>query len=230
MLAGRHAGVADRHHPRRTRADPHRHARQRPTLRADGQGLPPLLSDAAADRRSPREGGRGGRRGCTGGSNSPCAGMVNAQADKRIAARLFVAPRTVQTHLAHLCTKLGRASRVQLASKNPVHRTGHAGNVSAVDHSQLRRRACGHRRTSAERGYTPLPAVIRAATPRAYDPRPAHLRVLTDVPALPTPHSRLVTGDTNRGKDAAKCRRQQRECSLLHGSDCRPNIWKNATQ
>jgi hypothetical protein len=90
--------------------------------------------------------------------------MVNWQADKRIAARLFVAPPTVQTHLTHLCTKLGRTSRTRLASKNPAPPDrGIAGSVSPVDHSHSRKRACGHHRTSAERGYTALPAAIRAA-------------------------------------------------------------------
>jgi predicted ATPase/DNA-binding CsgD family transcriptional regulator len=42
-------------------------------------------------------------------------------ANKRIATQLFVSPRTVQTHLTHIYTKLGITSRVQLAREAARH-------------------------------------------------------------------------------------------------------------
>jgi DNA-binding CsgD family transcriptional regulator len=42
-------------------------------------------------------------------------------ANNAIATRLFVSPRTVQTHLTHVYTKLGLTSRVQLVQEAARH-------------------------------------------------------------------------------------------------------------
>ena len=42
-------------------------------------------------------------------------------ANNDIAARLFVSPRTVQTHLTHVYTKLGLSSRVHLVQEAARH-------------------------------------------------------------------------------------------------------------
>jgi DNA-binding CsgD family transcriptional regulator len=68
--------------------------------------------------------GRGERKRPSSGwrSLTPTEGDVTrlvgeGLANKEIGARLFISPRTVETHLTHAYTKLGLTSRVQLAQE-----------------------------------------------------------------------------------------------------------------
>jgi DNA-binding CsgD family transcriptional regulator len=72
--------------------------------------------------------GRGQRKRPTSGwasltpTERDVVGLVSeGLANNDIAARLFVSPRTVQTHLTHVYTKLGLTSRVQLAQEAARH-------------------------------------------------------------------------------------------------------------
>jgi len=89
---------------------------------AEGAGLPTGEAIAYAQRR------RGERKRPTSGwaSLTPTERDVvrlvsEGLANNDIATRLFISPRTVQTHLTHAYTKLGLSSRVQLAQEATRH-------------------------------------------------------------------------------------------------------------
>ncbi len=89
---------------------------------AEGAALSTEQAIAYAQRR------RGGRKRPTSGwaSLTPTERDVvrlvsEGLANNDIATRLFVSPRTVQTHLTHVYTKLGLTSRVQLAQEAVRH-------------------------------------------------------------------------------------------------------------
>jgi predicted ATPase/class 3 adenylate cyclase/DNA-binding CsgD family transcriptional regulator len=88
----------------------------------EGAALPTEEAIAYAQR------GRGERKRPTSGwasltpTERDVVGLVSeGLANKEIATRLFVSPRTVQTHLTHVYTKLGLTSRVQLVQEAARH-------------------------------------------------------------------------------------------------------------
>jgi DNA-binding CsgD family transcriptional regulator len=68
--------------------------------------------------------GRGERKRATSGwgsltpmENDVVRLVTEGLGNRDIGARLFISPRTVQTHLTHVYAKLGLASRVQLVQE-----------------------------------------------------------------------------------------------------------------
>ena len=84
--------------------------------RAEGAALSTEEAIAYAQR------GRGERKRPTSGGPRDVVRLVSeGLAHYDIATRLFVSPRTVQTHLTHVYTKLGLTSRVQLVQEAARH-------------------------------------------------------------------------------------------------------------
>jgi DNA-binding CsgD family transcriptional regulator len=88
------------------------------------EGAAPSIDEAIADAQR----GRGERKRPASGwaSLTPAEHDVvrlvsEGPANKDIATRLFISPRTVQAHLTHVYTKLGLTSRVQLAQEAARH-------------------------------------------------------------------------------------------------------------
>jgi DNA-binding CsgD family transcriptional regulator len=89
----------------------------------EGNGLSTEEAIAYAQR------GRGGRKRASSGWESLTPAELDVVrlvseglANKDIATRLFISPRTVQAHLTHVYTKLDLTSRVQLVQEAARHR------------------------------------------------------------------------------------------------------------
>jgi predicted ATPase/class 3 adenylate cyclase/DNA-binding CsgD family transcriptional regulator len=89
---------------------------------AEGAALLPAEAVAYAQRgRGERKRPSSGWASLTPAERDVVRLVAEGLANKEIADRLFVSPRTVQAHLTHVYTKLGIASRVQLAQEASRH-------------------------------------------------------------------------------------------------------------
>ena len=79
------------------------------------------LSSVASENRGDRKRPTSGWASLTPTERDVVRLVSEGLANKDIAARLFVSPRTVQAHLTHVYTKLGLTSRVQLAQEAARH-------------------------------------------------------------------------------------------------------------